>query len=159
MAPALDRETARAVEELRLLPHPEGGFYRETYRSPMRVPTPRGERAAMTAIHFLLPSGSFSAFHRVLSDEVWIHSGGDPLRLERLSAGGAHRPLCLGPGDHAVVPAGEWQAARPLGPGFALVTCVVAPGFEFADLELARRPELERAFPGLSAEVLALARP
>jgi len=151
------------VKELRLTPHPEGGFFRETYRSPVRVPTPRGERAAMTAIHFLLPSGAVSMFHRVASEELWAHAGGDDLELHLVSPEGQHRVLRLGPGGgagatHAIVPAGHWQAARTMGDGHVLATCVVAPGFEFADFELARRGDLARAFRALPEAVLALAR-
>lgn len=163
MRDLLERDAARIVTELRLAPHPEGGYYRETYRSPVRIVTPRGERAALTTIHFLLPSGAVSAFHRVQADEVWVHTGGDALELHTISADGCHHVSVLGDVEsglvtHAVVPAAEWQAARPLG-RYALATCTVAPGFEFADFELARRAELARAFPALPEAVLSLSLP
>ena len=163
MGQLLDADAARVVAELRLAPHPEGGYYRETYRSPLRLATTRGDRAAVTTIHFLLPSGAFSAFHRVQSDEVWVHTAGDALELHTLCADGGHDVRVLGGAGsmasmHAVVPATRWQAARPLG-RYALATCVVAPGFEFADLELARRSDIARAFPGLPDAVLSLALP
>jgi predicted cupin superfamily sugar epimerase len=156
---ALDPEVARLVRALRLTPHPEGGFYRETFRSPARVPTPRGERSAMTAIYFLLPAGTVSTLHRVHSDELWVHADGDAVELHVVSPRGRHEVVGLRPAGHAVVPAGHWQAARPAGRRYALVTCVVAPGFDFEDFELARREELARSFPALPDEVLALAAP
>ncbi len=155
----LEPDVVRLIEDLRLAEHPEGGFYRETYRSPVRIPTPRGERSALTIIHFVLPVGAMSAFHRVASDEVWIYSGGDALELHMVSPEGAHSRVELGPGGHAVVPAGHWQAARPAGSRFAHVTCVVAPGFEFADFELARRSDFENELSELPFEVLELVRP
>src|SRR5512141_2029259 len=119
MAPPgpLDPETAHLVAALQLTPHPEGGFYRETYRSSGRVSTPRGDRAAMTAIRFLLPAGAISSFHRVLSDELWAHAGGDSLELHVIAPDGHHEVVAVGSGTdggatHAVVPAGHWQAAR-----------------------------------------------
>jgi len=130
-----------AEEVVRLLglqPHPEGGFYRETFRAP----APDGGRAASTAIYYLLRAGDVSAWHRVVdADEVWHHYAGAPLELtladgrERASVRlGAD--LAAGERPQAVVPAGVWQAARPLG-GWVLVGCTVAPGFEFASFEMA----------------------
>lgn len=130
------------MEALELAPHPEGGFYRETFRSPARVAHPGGgERAALTSILFLLPAGAFSAWHRVRSDEVWYHHEGGPLALHLLDDAG-HRSITLGAAadghaPHAVVPAGTWQAARPLAPRHVLCGCTVAPGFDFADFVLA----------------------
>ena len=126
------------VELLGLQPHPEGGFYRETFRAP----APDGGRAASTAIYYLLREGDVSAWHRVVdADEVWHHYAGAPLELT-LSDGRERTSLRLGPGlatgerPQAVVPAGVWQAARPLG-GWVLVGCTVAPAFEFAGFEMA----------------------
>jgi predicted cupin superfamily sugar epimerase len=153
-------EARSLVERLALSPHPEGGYFRETWRSPARVATPRGERSAMTLIHYLLPSGSFSAFHRVHADEVWQHAGGDPLELHVIDPGGAHEVHRLGKGGlpHAVVPAGWWQAARVRGERYALLGCTVAPGFDFADFEMARAEELLRIRPDLRAVVGSLCR-
>ena len=162
--PSLDPEAQQLIVALGLIAHPEGGFYRETFRSEVRLATTRGERAASTTIHFLLPAGTTSAFHRVTSDEVWCHAAGDALELHVVSPEGDHTALRLGPdisrGDlaHAVVPAGHWQAARPLGGKYALATCVVAPGFEFEDFVLASRGELEAAFPHLAALLGAFTR-
>lgn len=143
------------VERLGLLPHPEGGFFRETFRSPLTVGgLPHGApRVASTAIYYLLPAGSFSAFHRVRSDEVWHYYDGDPLELHTLDADGGYAIARLGPeieqGERPqlVVRAGVLQAARPLGERFTLVGCTVAPGFEFADFEIPSRAALVAQFP------------
>ncbi|WP_131742565.1 cupin domain-containing protein [Actinomadura roseirufa] len=133
------------AEALDLLPHPEGGWYRETWRSDVRsVPDGYpGERASATGIYFLLPPGEESMWHAVRSAEVWLWHRGGPLTL-RLGGGG-ERPaaapaevvlgadLAAGEVPQAVVPAGHWQAARPAGAREVLVSCVVSPGFDFAD--------------------------
>jgi predicted cupin superfamily sugar epimerase len=137
---AADR-AAELVRVLDLKPHPEGGHYRETFRSALRQPGPRGERAASTAIWFLLQAGQVSRWHRVLADECWHWYEGVELELLRCERpGGTVSAQRLGPvaGDcvpQRVVPAGWWQAARTLG-AYALVGCTVAPGFDFADFTL-----------------------
>ena len=138
--PAIVRER---IERLGLVPHPEGGFFRELFRSAARVRPAdgRGERAALTAIHFLLPAGAHSRWHEVRSDEQWTFLEGEPLELFVLAPGArAVQRLRLGPLAAEclptfVVPAGAWQAARATG-GHALVTCTVGPGFDFADFRL-----------------------
>jgi predicted cupin superfamily sugar epimerase len=126
------------IERLRLEPHPEGGWYRETWRPPE---TSAG-RPAGTAILFLLAEGDASRWHRIDADEVWAWHGGAPLQLVIAGEGGAIEPLRLGmdPGrgevPQAVVPAGSWQSARPLG-AWALVSCIVFPGFLFEGFEMA----------------------
>lgn len=130
------------IERLKLAHHPEGGHYREFYRSPLVVAANSGRRSAVTIIHFLLQSGEHSRWHVVASDEIWRHSAGGPLELLTYSPSARslqiHR---LGPlSDEAaslthIVPAGHWQAARPLG-DYSLVECTVAPGFDFADFRL-----------------------
>ncbi|HEX3556587.1 MAG TPA: cupin domain-containing protein [Thermoanaerobaculia bacterium] len=126
------------VRLLGLAPHPEGGFYRETFRAP----APAGERGASTAIYYLLPEGAVSAWHRVVdADEVWHHYAGAPLELtlwdgrERLGLL-LGSDLAAGQRPQGVVPAGVWQTARTLG-GWTLVGCTVAPGFVFASFEMA----------------------
>jgi len=127
-----------AIERLGLAPHPEGGHYRETFRSAARVAAHGGERSAVTSILFLLASGEESRSHRVRSDELWLHQGGDDVELtigDEVVRLGAGTDAAL----QAFVPGGVWQAARavPGAAGYALVGCVVAPGFEFEDFELA----------------------
>lgn len=132
------------IRKLELAPHPEGGFYREIWRSQARVAADqRPPRSALTTIYFLLTAGAFSAWHRVRSDEVWHWYEGGPLELllaapdfstvQRIDLGpvqDAARPV-------ATVPADWWQAARPLG-AYALCGCTVAPGFEFEDFTFLR---------------------
>jgi predicted cupin superfamily sugar epimerase len=137
------------VAQFSLSPHIEGGFYREVFRSTTVVTHPAMllERPASTAILFLLTPTSFSAFHRLCSDEVWHFYAGDPVELHLLHSDGRRvncfvdtaNPVC-------VVPAGTWQAARCTGNSHSLCGCTVAPGFEFEDFELANRAELVSAF-------------
>lgn len=139
----LPTRAAALVASLSLAPHPEGGFYREWFRSADEVQTTRGAtRSALTVIHFLLARGQHSALHRVQADEAWHHVEGDPLELLWLGRDGPlHRVrlgrLADGADPVAVVPSGAWQAARPLG-DYALVACDVAPGFAFEDFSLLR---------------------
>ncbi len=143
------------IDAYELAPHPEGGFYRETFRSRSRVQTPRGDRSASTAIFYLLPSGAFSAFHRVLGgDEVWHFYSGAALELHLLGSG--HCVITLSAeSPQVIVPAGMWQAARSTG-GHSFVGCTVAPGFEFADFEIATRAALLTEFPSHRAIIEAL---
>ena len=143
------------VRRLGLLPHPEGGFYRETFRSGLILDLPDGRRrAASTAIHYLLPTGTWSAWHRVASDEVWHHYDGGALRLHLLGAG----TRLLHRGDpQAIVPAGVWQAAEPV-EAAVLCGCTVAPGFDFADFELGQADQLVAAYPDQEALIRRLLR-
>jgi predicted cupin superfamily sugar epimerase len=143
------------VRRLGLTPHPEGGYYAETFRSPLRLTLPDGRvRSASTAIHYLLPAGAWSTWHRVRADEVWHHYEGAPLRLHRLGMGEARLD---GDTPQAVVPAGVWQAAEPEG-GAVLCGCTVAPGFEFEDFELGAADALAREFPAEAALIRRLGR-
>ena len=162
-------ETARLIDLLDLQPHPEGGWYAETFRSPVGVSLPDGrERSAVTAIHFLLKAGGFSAWHRVSSDEIWHFQRGNPLELVTIdpNGGGAAVTTLLGPDlargmkTHHAVPAGWWQAARPVGPeGHTLMVCTVSPGFDFADFEMPGREELLGLLPGQRDLILEFTRP
>jgi hypothetical protein len=154
-------DAEEVVQRLGLSPHPEGGFFRETWRSPLALGgLPHGTaRPASTAIYFLLPAGVFSALHRVNSDEVWHHYGADPLDLHELDDAGRHsvvalgRDLGRGERPQHVVPAGRWQAAVPRGARYTLCGCTVAPGFDFLDFEMPPRDEMLRMFP-LQAELV-----
>ncbi|MEO8901124.1 MAG: cupin domain-containing protein [Polyangiaceae bacterium] len=145
------------IAALGLTPHPEGGFFRETFRAPSPLEAPFGkvQRAASTAIYYLLRAGDFSAFHVVLSDEVWHHYLGASLELHTIDALGQHERVELGTDllngelPQWVVPAGTLQAARIIGSGFGLFGCTVAPGFDFADFSLPPRAELAQRFPAL----------
>lgn len=150
--PSMDARAAELIRELGLQPHPEGGFFREVFRSPHRVQPLDGrtERAALTTIHFLLPRGAHSRWHRVGSDEVWHFVEGAPLVLTWVEDGDTVREVMLSSGAPgaepvAVVPSGCWQTARSLG-AFSLVGCTVGPGFDFADFEMPGddAPERER---------------
>lgn len=139
----MDPRALERIARLRLEAHPEGGFFREFFRSSERVSPAdeRGSRAALTAIHFLLPAGAHSRWHEVRSDEQWTFLEGEPLELFVLEPGAREvqrvplGPLSEGSVPTFVVPAGAWQAARATGL-FALVTSTVGPGFDFADFRL-----------------------
>ncbi len=145
---------ADIVKELGLKPHPEGGWYRETYRCRAGLRTPRGRRSLCTAILFLLEEGQVSRLHRIKSDELWhFHSGG-PLRVSALAPGGGLETFLLGPDParghlpQAAVPAGRWFGAAPeKGAGYSLAACTVSPGFDFRDFELGGRDALLKKFP------------
>ena len=130
------------ADRLDLQPHPEGGWFRRTWTSPIAVDTPKGPRPAATCIHYLLQASELSAWHVVTSDELWLWHG--PGRLE-LSLGGTGdepgEPATTVLGQDAaaqvLVQAGVWQAARPLDDMEVLVSCLVSPGFDFADWRLA----------------------
>lgn len=141
---------------LDLAPHPEGGWYRETWRSDVTVPAASlpaaygGDRTAGSAITFLLAAGESSAWHRVRSTELWLWQGGDAVTLRLGGSGPRPEPagtVVVGPDAEAgqvlqaVVGAGVWQAAAPATEADALVACVVVPGFDFADFELVPPPE------------------
>ena len=149
------------IEHLGLEPHPEGGYFRETYRAAGMIPGSAlpanfrgGDRNYSTAIYFLLPSGQISALHRIQSDEVWHFYAGSSLTVVVLSQDGARRDLHLGPDltqkqqFQAWVSAGSWFGAFvPEPDNYALVGCTVAPGFDFQDFDMGQREHLLAAFP------------
>ena len=150
------------IQKFGLTQHPEGGHYRETYRSDLvldrRCLPARysGDRVAATAILFLLCEGEKSNLHRLRSDEVWHFYLGGPLDLFWVSPAGEAKTITLGQEIEAgqtvqaLVPAGAWMGACPQpGAGFCLVGCTVAPGFDFADFEMGNRAELLAGFPHL----------
>ncbi|GEO07026.1 hypothetical protein AAE02nite_46900 [Adhaeribacter aerolatus] len=163
------------IRYLNLAPHPEGGFYKETYRAaeniphvslPARFAPATGDRSFATAIYFLLPAGEFSAFHRIKSDECWHFYAGGSLYIHVLDSSGNYTRLQLGAnlanGEtfQAVVPAGAWFASEPApGTNFALVGCTVAPGFDFADFQMAKADELGQLYPEQVELVNRLCRP
>jgi uncharacterized protein len=136
---ALPREAAEIIARLELKPHPEGGHYRETFRDKRTV---ANGRSSATAIYFLLARGERSHWHRIDAVEVWHYYAGAPLILQIAHEGCTRHTVRLGPDvaggerPQAIVPASAWQAAESTG-DWTLVGCTVAPGFEFANFELA----------------------
>jgi predicted cupin superfamily sugar epimerase len=151
------------IAHLRLQPHPkEGGYFRETYRSTeshsaQALPPRYGaERAASTAIYYLLTPNTFSALHRLRSDEVFHFYLGGSVRMLQLLPDGSGRTVVLGPDVpggqqlQLVVPRGVWQGSFLETGAFALLGCTVAPGFDYADYESGQRAELLRQYPAFS---------
>ncbi len=160
------------IAHLRLEPHPrEGGFFRESYRAAELFPAPAlparygGPRAHGTAIYYLLTPATFSALHRLATDEVFHFYAGDPVRMLHLFADGRGQTVVLGTDilnghcPQVVVPRGVWQGSF-LEPGgaFALLGCTVAPGFDYADYESGRRKELTRQYPDFADLIQRLTR-
>lgn len=147
------------INRLDLKPHPEGGWYRETYRSNEQLAATAlperygGARSFSTAIYFLLEQNDFSSFHRIASDEIWHHYLGAPVVIYQINTAGELTTLQLGPDlgqgqqFQIIIPAGTWFAAEPAGNGFSLVGCTVAPGFDFSDFELAEQMGLLEECP------------
>ncbi len=151
---------AELVAALGLIPHPEGGWFAETYRAAESVradhlPARFGaDRSFSTAIYFLLKSGHPSHLHRLHADELWHFHEGSPVAIHWLDPEGRHRTIRLGSalaeGEafQACIPAGCWFGAEVLAPdSYGLVGCTVAPGFDFADFELGERGALLTAYP------------
>jgi uncharacterized protein len=150
---------------LGLSPHPEGGFYRETYRSSRIGEFVFGERrAASTAIYFLLLAGEPSCFHRIAPDEAWHYYAGAPAMLHLLDPVRGYRQwllgsdLAVGQRPQWVVEGGCWQAAETTGE-WTLIGCTVAPAFQFADFQLADRRFLRESFPDWSDPIDRLTTP
>jgi len=154
------------IDLLDLKPHPEGGYFRETYRSSGQVlksSTGKADRPFSTAIYYMLIPGTLSKFHKLSSDEVFHFYSGDPVTWVLLGAGGRKRKVILGndlgSGQELqmVVPAGTWFGGYlNEGGRYALMGTTVAPGFEFADFVMGRREELLMLFPSFEAEILKL---
>ncbi|UOD50056.1 cupin domain-containing protein [Orrella daihaiensis] len=152
----MNPSTQSLIQKLALAPHPEGGYYRETYRAPLQVHSSihGGLRSAFTSIHFMLAAGQYSAWHRVASDESWFFHEGSDVEVHSLLpvAGNRDRVVhtqTLGVASgcfELTIPAGTWFAARlAQNDSHSLVSCVVAPGFEFEDFELASKDQLIEA--------------
>lgn len=159
------------IRQYNLQPHPEGGWYKETYRSNEHIPAGvlparfNGERAFSTAIYFLLERGNFSAFHRIKSDECWHFYAGDPLLIYIFQPDGALTVVQLGQDISAgqvfqfTVPANCWFASQPAEKSrFCFAGCTVAPGFDFSDFEMADSNALTALFPFYETTIKALCR-
>ncbi|OWT80589.1 MULTISPECIES: cupin domain-containing protein [unclassified Achromobacter] len=163
----LKSSSEELISRLALQPHPEGGHFRETYRSQERVKRSHGEstRSAATAIYYLLRGEERSTWHRIKSDEMWHFYDGAPLNVYVLLPEDEVKVLCLGnPLEHqgadfqALVPAGAWFAAAcSVADGYSLVGCTVAPGFEFEEFEIAQADVLLRDWPRHRALIERLA--
>lgn len=159
-------DACRWIESLGLVPHPEGGHFREVYRSADRLPAAGlparygADRCAATSIYFLLEGAAISRLHRLRSDEIWYHHAGGVLLLSMILPDGTCHGIRLGADPaggatpQAVIPRGAWFGARLESESeFALVGCAVAPGFEFADFELGTRRQLIALYPEYRATI------
>jgi predicted cupin superfamily sugar epimerase len=149
------------IKQYGLKPHPEGGWYKETYKSPEYIPVEalpgrfNSSRSFSTAIYFLLEQNDFSGFHRIRSDECWHFYAGDPLSIYVIKQNGVLEMIQLGSDINYgqlfqyVVPANCWFASKPAaGSKFSFVGCTVSPGFDFTDFELADATALTALYPG-----------
>jgi len=164
------------IDTLQLEPHPEGGYFRSTFRSDITIAREalpqrfNGPRPAGSSIYFLVDRENFSAFHRIQADEGWHFYAGSTLLVHIIDSAGVYSELRLGSDPeagesfHGVVRSGVWFAARPKDPSpadpapFALVGCALSPGFDFDDFEIAKRADLLRQFPQHRALIQQLTR-
>lgn len=144
------------INKLKLIPHPEGGFYRETYRSNQLIITKEGQnRNTSTAIYYLLENKNKSNFHRIKSDELWFFHQGQPIEIKliqdnKLTTIILGNDIEKGESPQTIIPENCWFASKVKNEiGFSLVSCGVAPGFDFSDFELAKRENLIQQFPHL----------
>ena len=153
----------------------EGGYFRQTWRSTFRIPNeilgstfPAGEHSAGTAIYFLITRDQFSAMHRLRTDEIWLHHLGDPLEMLMLHPHGEGEIACigsdlsLGQSPQHICPANTWQGTQ-ITPGqdrvgYALGSCIMAPGFEWSEFELGNRNDLVSNYPGFVDQITARTR-
>jgi|WetSurMetagenome_2_1015567.scaffolds.fasta_scaffold315149_2 uncharacterized protein len=170
----MDRPSPSSLtRSLGLIPHPEGGYYKEVFRSadesallPPRFGAGRPPLPYCTSIYYLVEAPDFSAFHRIKADELWYFHAGTGIAIHCLGGDGGYRRLDLGPGFayFGAVAAGTWFSAEPCAPGdslgkpWALVSCAVSPGFDFRDFELAGREALGRRYPDQKALIERLTR-
>lgn len=157
------------INHYQLLPHPEGGYFKETYRSVDNIPHAAlpeqfpGARSLSTAIYFLLLKDLFSAFHRIKSDECWHFYEGDSLHVHVLHLNGNYELIQLGRNSangevyQAIVPAGAWFASESKGE-YSFVGCTVSPGFDFNDFELAEANKLKAEYPNKTILIERLCR-
>lgn len=160
-----EQNAAYWIHHLKLQSHPEGGYYREVFRSETEVTkkSPSQIKRACTSIYYLLEGNDYSGFHRIASDEIWYFHKGSPLHIHVIDKNGNHAPLELSDevtGNLSItVEAGLWFAAEiPSGTGFTLVSCAVAPGFEFNEFEMADKNKLVVLYPRHTALIERLSR-
>jgi predicted cupin superfamily sugar epimerase len=166
----MNENSSYYISQLNLQRHPEGGYFKETYRSVENIPAYalperfHGDRSFSTAIYYLLEQGDYSAFHRINSDECWHFYAGGTLLIHVIE-NNQYTSIQLGPninqGDlfQFVVPAKAWFASEPaVGTTFSLAGCTVAPGFNFLDFEMAKVEELLAAYPAYNNVINRLCR-
>jgi len=153
-------DVKKLIQKLQMQPHPEGGFYKETYRSEQKMTTSEGLiRNVCTAIYFLLENKDKSHFHRIKSDEAWFFHQGEAIEIFVLHDGKLQtidlgNNIENGEVPQTVVPANAWFASKiKQESGYSLVSCTVAPGFDFADFELANCNELIKEYPNFKAVI------
>ncbi len=155
------------INHLKLEKHPEGGYFREIYRSESEIPESalsrdyKGNRNYATSIYFLLTDKEFSAFHKIKSDEIWYFHQGNSIEICMLSDKGLEvNKLGAQYGEHfqLLIPKNTWFGAKVVGEGYTLVSCMVAPGFSFDDFELAKRDDLLKLFPEQATIIKELSR-
>lgn len=157
------------IYKLKLKPHPEGGFFRETYRSSEKIKENSldngyiGDRNYATCIYFLLTSDNFSAFHRIKQDEIWHFYDGSPLQLHIISESGVYTSHAIGKNlnkgevPQFVVSGGSWFAAEVIvNNSYSLIGCTVSPGFSFEDFELKSRNKLISLYPNREKIIIKL---
>ena len=165
------KDAAYWIEKLEMKKHPEGGYYKETYRCseiissgclPKRY---KGYRNYSTAVYFLIPPHDFSAFHRLKTDEIWHFYDGYSLTIHLMDTQGNYSPVKLGQNwenqesFQVLVKAGDWCGANLINPeSYALVGCTVAPGFDFQDFENGKREDLLKLYPQHSSIIEKLTR-
>jgi predicted cupin superfamily sugar epimerase len=140
------------IAHLNLQPHPEGGFYKEVFRSAIVVSRSSAIKQACTSIYYLLEGKDYSGFHRLKSDEIWYFHKGVTLYIHAINEDGDYTMYELSDSNSGhlsvVIEAGIWFAAEiPSGKDFTLVSCAVAPGFEFAEFEMAEQEALSKQYP------------
>ena len=164
-------EIEQLIKRLELLPHPEGGYFRETYRSEGEIKKENLEMADgqdrnySTCIYFLLTSEVFSSFHRIRQDEIWHFYDGSPIKIHMINEAGLYSTVIIGNNfekgqiPQLVVPGRNWFAATVENENdYSLVGCTVAPGFDFSDFELGERKNLINQFPQHSSIIQQLTR-
>lgn len=168
---SMKNQIEKIINQLNLEPHPEGGFFKETYRSATQIDEATlgepfvGARNISTGIYFLLTADTFSAFHKINQDEMWHFYDGSPLKIHMISARGEYsetivgRNLAAGEMPQFTVPAGTWFGATVIeSNNFSLVGCTVSPGFDFRDFQMPAQKELLKRFPKHRAIITALSR-
>ena len=156
----MNRSATDWVNQLEMQAHPEGGYYKETFRAPLQIDAPWGKKNALTSIFYLLEAGEFSAFHRIKSDELWYYHAGETLLIHEIKPDGdlvTHHLSVANP--FVAIAANSWFASEVKDQhGYVLVSCAVAPGFDFADFEMAKRERLIKAFPTYAELITQLTR-